>query len=212
MNITNGTVEIERVLRPADFESKRVKVALSFAIDEAEEAAHVIEHVGQMAHDKLMGMLHRVESRLYGTSPAAAALPEVKAENAAKAEKLAAGPTLGAVATAVSAPTTTTTTPSGSDTSNVAAGNPPASPEPAPAITDAQVLASIQAVAGRFQGSYDPDMVKKVIWKHAGAVGASYTTIPATDPRRQALLDELNAMKPAPAAPQQAQGPVQLAY
>ncbi len=62
MNITNGVVEFERVVRPADFESKRVKVSLSFAVDDGEDAAVASARVGDMAHVEVFRMLRKAET------------------------------------------------------------------------------------------------------------------------------------------------------
>jgi len=59
--ITNGTVEFERVLRPADFESKRVKVTLSFAVGDDEDPAAATARVGDMAHAEIFRMLAKKE-------------------------------------------------------------------------------------------------------------------------------------------------------
>lgn len=61
MNITNGVVEFERVARPADFESKRAKVSLSFAIADGEDAASVSARVGDMAAVEVYRLLARPE-------------------------------------------------------------------------------------------------------------------------------------------------------
>lgn len=56
MNITNGTVEYERVVRPADYESKRAKVSLTFAVEEdGSDPAAVANTVMRMA----MAEVHR---------------------------------------------------------------------------------------------------------------------------------------------------------
>lgn len=62
MSITNGTIVVERVTRPADFESKRVSVSLSFTIEEGEAADDWISRIGVLAHTKMMEMLRRPEA------------------------------------------------------------------------------------------------------------------------------------------------------
>lgn len=47
--VTNGTIEYERVVRPADFESKRFKVSLSFAIDDGSDPAAATAQVADLA-------------------------------------------------------------------------------------------------------------------------------------------------------------------
>lgn len=64
MTVTNGTVEFERVVRPADFESKRVKVSLTYAIGEDTDAATVAAAVGDMAHAEVMRMLRKPETKV----------------------------------------------------------------------------------------------------------------------------------------------------
>lgn len=49
MTITNGTVEYERTVRPADFESKKAKVSLSFAVEDGSDPAPVVAKVMDMA-------------------------------------------------------------------------------------------------------------------------------------------------------------------
>lgn len=49
MTVTNGVVEYERVVRPADFESKRAKVSLSFAVEDGSDTASVVAKVMNMA-------------------------------------------------------------------------------------------------------------------------------------------------------------------
>lgn len=49
MTITNGSVEYERNVRPADFESKKAKVVLSFVIEEGSDPAPVVAKVMDMA-------------------------------------------------------------------------------------------------------------------------------------------------------------------
>src|SRR5229473_690271 len=84
--ITNGTLVVERVLRPADFESKRASVSLSFAIEEGEDAEAVVERVGQMAHAQVMGLVRRPETLVGGAAlrrpPKAAEAPVAAPTNA----------------------------------------------------------------------------------------------------------------------------------
>ena len=199
--ITNGSVEIERQVRPADYESKKVKVALSFVIDEAEKAEHVIEHVAAMAHDHVMAALKRVESVVAGKKePTAAVNPPSTVSSGSPASP---GPSdvvsstpaasLGAVAAAVSAPAASAA--SGSVTSPAPSSTPSV-------VTDAQVMETIQAVLNR-AGADKEAVNRKVvdtIGEVAGAVGGSYRTIPADDPRRSQLIDKLNALVPVASA------------
>lgn len=197
MNITNGTVEIERQVRPADYESKKVKVALSFAIDEAEKAEHVIEHVAAMAHDHVMAALKRVETAVIGKKePTATPVPTpLVSASAAPTPAPVASPanvSLGAVAAAVSG----ASSPPGS----TATVSTPAAPSVV--ITDAQVLETIQAVLNR-AGADKEAVNRKVvdtIGEVVGAVGVSFRTIPADDPRRGKLIDKLNDLVPVASA------------
>lgn len=188
MNITNGTVEIERQVRPADYESKKVKVALSFAIDEAEKAEQVIEHVASMAHDHVMAALKRVESVVAGKREPTAAV------NPPPVVTIPQTPSLGAVAASVSAPV-----PVEKPTGVVASVSGSSS-----IITDAQVLEVIQAVLNR-AGADKEAVNRKVvdtISEMVGAVGASFRSIPADDPRRGQLIDKLNSLVPVAATAQ----------
>jgi flagella basal body P-ring formation protein FlgA len=60
MIVTNGVVEFERVTRPADYESKRGKVSLSFAVEDSEDAEAVVERVGAMAMRRALTMVGEV--------------------------------------------------------------------------------------------------------------------------------------------------------
>lgn len=73
MNVTNGIVEYERVVKPADYESKRFKVSLSFAIDDGADAAAATAKIG----DLVVAEVHR---RLGLPAPAAVAERELPPE------------------------------------------------------------------------------------------------------------------------------------
>ena len=49
MTVTNGAVEYERNVRPADFESKKAKVTLSFVVEDGSDPAAVVAKVMDMA-------------------------------------------------------------------------------------------------------------------------------------------------------------------
>jgi len=57
MTVTNGSVECERVRCPADFESKRAKVMLSFAVDAGEDVSAIIANVGELAKHRVLMMV-----------------------------------------------------------------------------------------------------------------------------------------------------------
>lgn len=57
--VTNGTVEYERVVRPADFESKRFRVSFSFAVEEGadfEKATAIVGNAAQAEVHRRLGL------------------------------------------------------------------------------------------------------------------------------------------------------------
>lgn len=57
MKITNGQVTFERSVRPADYETKRAVVNLSFNVDDGEDASEVIDEVGNLARRRALKMI-----------------------------------------------------------------------------------------------------------------------------------------------------------
>lgn len=168
MNITNGQVEFERVTRPADFESKRAKVVLSFAIADGEDAEAVVANVGEMAKRRALTLVGEVQA------PAAkpAARPPKAAEEIPPNLDLMVPPQ----------------TPTGSDTSTVEGNSQSASPD----VTDAVLKAAFIAARERHVTG---DQINEAVFRHTQIVGAKSHTLDLTDPRRRLLLADIEALK-----------------
>lgn len=69
MTITNGTVELERSVRPADFETRRVRVSLSYTVDDGADPAAITAAVGDMAFAEIWRQLRRSETARPAASP-----------------------------------------------------------------------------------------------------------------------------------------------
>lgn len=88
MTITNGVVEYERVTRPADFESKRAKVSLSFAIEDGSDPAAVVAKVMGMA----VGQVHVTVGLAPREVPPAVVEAKIEAAKQEKAKRTAKTP------------------------------------------------------------------------------------------------------------------------
>lgn len=165
MNITNGQVEFERVMRPADFESKRAKVVLSFAIADGEDAEAVVANVGEMAKRRALTMVGEL-------NPAQARKEQTVASRPPKAAEEAPNPQ----------------TPTGSDTSTVEGNSQSASPD----VTDAVLKAAFIAARERHVTG---DQINEAVFRQTQIVGAKSHTLDLTDPRRRLLLAEIEALK-----------------
>ena len=74
MNITNGIVEFERSVTPAQYEKKAAKVTLHFTVDEGEELASVMARVADVAHAEVFALLRKPESSAHNDDAAREAL------------------------------------------------------------------------------------------------------------------------------------------
>jgi len=84
--ITNGTVTYERTVRPADFESKKASVSLSFTVEEDGSDPAVVTAT-------VMGMaMAEVHSRLYSRPPVQQAAPVETAPAPEPSKKRAKAP------------------------------------------------------------------------------------------------------------------------
>lgn len=62
MQITGGRVVYARTVQPAQYESKKSEVELSFTLDEGEKLGNALEEVGEIVQEKalaLVGLRHR---------------------------------------------------------------------------------------------------------------------------------------------------------
>ncbi len=171
--ITNGSITIERTLRPADFEAKKASVTLSFAIDEGEDAAEVVKRIGAMAHDRMLAMLRRPEQ-----------VVEIGANQLGRPIKPPA---------AVQEPTAAENPPSVSAVSqSTSAGQTPSDiSAPTPEITDAHLDAAVRKARSR---NVQPDQIKGAIFALTQTVGASMKSLDqAKRPLLVAALDGLTA-------------------
>lgn len=168
MNITNGQVEFERVTRPADFESKRAKVVLSFAIADGEDAEAVVANVGEMAKRRALTLVGEL-------NPAQARKEQTVASRPPKAAEEAPNPQM----------------PTGSDTSTVEGNSQSALPDEKP-VTDAVLKAAFIAARERHVTG---DQINEAVFRQTQIVGAKSHTLDLTDPRRRLLLAEIEALK-----------------
>lgn len=175
MQITNGTVTFERTLRPADFESKKASVTLSFAIDvdgNDENESVVIDRIGGLARQSCLGMLglveqppkalpaHELPGAVVPTPPATrtrraapAAAPPAEAIAQPAEAPPAASPSADPFAGATAAPDTSAAAPTGT------------SPSPAPAAVDPrhQTKALQDACAAKVGSITDGDAKQRII-------------------------------------------------
>ena len=180
MQVTNGTVEFERVTRPADFESKRGKVVLSFTIDEGEDAEAVVGRVGEIAIARALSMV--------GEKPVQAPPREVVAKAPKPPVVVAQEPTAAATPPAEADTASGSSAPVEAD---------PAQPESAPApITDQQITDAINAALGK--GVQGPD-IRKTVDRVVGIVGASVYSL--GNEKRQEAVDAIAALVKPQAAP-----------
>lgn len=75
MQITNGKVTFERAVRPADYETKRAIVELSFTVADGEDAGAVVERVGQIAQEKALQLVGLKPAASGNTASSVAAAP-----------------------------------------------------------------------------------------------------------------------------------------
>lgn len=80
MQITGGTIVFARVIQPAQYESKKAEVTLTFALSEGEQIGDYLDQVGSMAQNKALEMV--------GLKPATtSANPKPETAQAGSAEK-----------------------------------------------------------------------------------------------------------------------------
>jgi hypothetical protein len=178
MNITNGSVTFERVTRPADYESKRASVTLSFAVDEQDNARLAMRQVGNMARDEAL--------RLVGE----------KAERPVEAIVVPSGgePTIEVVQPVKTVTEARPIQPAQVD---------PAPSAPSPGAPSAMAAVSVQqptddeirkAIEAKRVTGVPPEAIKAVTAKYVSTVGASYKTIAPGNPARTDLLRDINAL------------------
>lgn len=189
--VTNGSVEIERSLRPADYENKKAKVSLSFAIEEGEDAAAVVERVAAMAHDRVMAMLRRPET----VAPPVATfngVPLVKDDESKKPYHGAMPPPAAAQEpTAAPNPPPAASQNTPATVPETAATT---SAEAAPTITDAQLDTAVFDARGR---NVTPEQIKGVILTFTGQPGVSMKAL--GQEQRPAFLAAIKALTSAAA-------------
>ena len=199
MHIAGGSVTYGRTVKPADYESKKVEVTLSFGLDEGEDAdamaALVIEKARRLAEDVIAGK-----------KPAAPAVDT----KAADAQKVAAAANLNAAdtkAAPVKPPKASTKKP----TEKADPITPPAEPakdewdtdtapaEPAKTITDTDLHQACSRKVADLKKVHEgaaPGLIRKLIgeyFKDAERVGKQLKDIPQEE--RQDFLDELEKLK-----------------
>lgn len=175
--ITNGVIEFERVTRPADFESKRVKVTLSFAVDDDDdddpETAMAI--VADMAWAQVFKTLRKSET---ATAAPLASKPAVVKPPAAAKPVVVVEPAM---------------TNGGTPSAVVV------EPEPEgsilPLVTDAEIDKAIFGARGR---GVSPEQIKAEIYKATGVVGQSVKTL--DQEKRPAFVDTIKALHATTAA------------
>lgn len=197
MNITNGTVTFERTIRPADFESKKASVTLSFALDadgKDGDGGEAIDRVGDLARHHALNMLGIMESRpeappMEQTVPKRTRAPRVDPA----AVTIDAAPPTPAAMTGEPAPSTVA-----AESVNVsdpaAIVMPPAAPVEVKPVSDKDLTAACNAAVAR---KVDPVVVRLTLGKLAGkaeGVTGSVADI-APDNRADALktITELKA-------------------
>ena len=201
MHIAGGSVTYGRTVKPADYESKKVEVTLSFGLDEGEDAdvmaALVIEKARRLAEDVIAG-------RKPATPVTKTALENINAQKATAAASLNAA---DKAATKVKPPKASGTKPAEKPAEPV---TPPAEPakdewdtetaaEPAKTITDTDLHQACSRKVADLKKVHEgaaPGMIRKLIgeyFKDEERVGKQLKDIPQEE--RQDFLDELEKLK-----------------
>ena len=181
--VTNGTIEFERQLRPADYENKRAKVTLSFAVDDNDDPATAMAIVADLAWAQVFKTLRKPE-----TAPVA--------PPAQSAPKPAVTKPPAAVKPAVVEPTAPEQPPA-VEQDQREQNSEPQEPEGSilPVVTDQEIDKVIFGARGR---GVSPEQIKAEIYKATGVVGQSVKTL--DQEKRPAFVETIKALHPATTA------------
>lgn len=179
--ITNGVVEFERQLRPADYENKRVKVTLSFAVDDDDDPETAMAVVADMAWAQVFKTLRKPET-------ATAAPPAQPAPKPAVVKPPAAVVKMDAAEAAQNAM-------DGLDDRAIKQATVEPEGSILPLVTDAEIDKVIFGVRGR---GVSPEQIKAEIFKATGVVGQSVKTL--DQEKRPAFVDAIKALHATTAA------------
>lgn len=208
--ITNGTVEYERVTKPGDYEKRAAKVVLSYNVDEGTDPQAAMRAVFEMAVAEVHGqvglvaaapaeLLSRYEAPVVQqarptptATTAGAGTVEAAATPGPTASPTATPPNPFAIGGKAAKPAVNPTPITAAPTATVEPASEP-SPAAADPVMDNLTDSDLHAVAQTaIEKKIDPNKVRAITAKYAGAMGMTISMIPAE--KRQAWLDDVKGL------------------